>query len=737
MLQVVRLVLAGALAAAALALPSIGSLLERRRLARLVAVTLASAALFLVAHYVQRASADADIVISATRLASGAVLSWAPLMVALLWETTGREPKRAVLVTMTCVCLSPWMGELVTSSTMHLSPRPIGKAVLVPEAGPLFPLIAIYGLGVCGYVGRGFYRARGQLSPAHRRLVTAIVAVGALCVANDVALVLGLAPTIAILDLGVGVAALTLVAVLQTTVGESKTALDTAVRVATSELSDARDELRSALNTTMAVLAAQPDVVLLHRDDRIVFINDAGRQWLGAGEDMHVSGLLHDDGSSGGSLRGETISAEPSAPFELRFRATDGTALLGEVVELTLDVDGVPTNMAIIRDLTERSVLERQLLTADRLASLGTLAAGVAHEINNPLTYITTNLMLARDMVDDPEVAAMIADAIEGAQRVSRIVDSLGAFARRPGAHDDDHVDVARAVSTALKLVRHELRHRAVVDVNVPTSLPRPKGVEGEVVQVLVNLLTNAAHAIDDAPERASHRISVTAAHEHEALVITVEDTGCGIPESIRDRLTDPFFTTKEVGRGTGLGLSICHGIVEGLGGSFELVNRPPNGARARVSLPVADEAPRSMATVVEEPTGPSSSDPGEDRALETRGLQVLLVDDDAMVRRSVRRMLREHEVTTAATGQDALAQCSQRQFDVIICDVMMPGMSGTEVLEHLSTVDPDQASRLILLTGGVFTPDEKARIDKLGTLVLQKPIAGDQLEEAIVATAS
>ena len=140
----------------------------------------------------------------------------------------------------------------------------------------------------------------------------------------------------------------------------------------------------------------------------------------------------------------------------------------------------------------------------------------------------------------------------------------------------------------------------------------------------------------------------------------------------------------------------------------------------------------------LEEPPAPPSSDPERDEDPdETRGLHVLLIDDDAMVRRSVRRMLREHDVTTAASGEDALDQCSRRSFDVIICDVMMPGMSGTEVLEHLSVANPAQAARLILLTGGVFTPDEKARIDRLGTLVLQKPIAREQLEDAIVATAS
>lgn len=615
-LQVLRLLLVGALVAAALSLPSIGELLARRRLARLLALAMLSAAVFLASHYVQRASSDPAVVVPVTRLANTAVLTWAPLAVALLAETTGARLRRDVLAVMALFCLTPWLGDVVVSSETVIRARPLGDSVLAAKAGPLFPVLAVYGVVVCVYVGRGFHRATTLTGMTRRRLLGAVMVLSSLCVANDVLLVLDLVPTLAVLDLAVGVNALVLVAVLQATVRETKRQLDERIDETTAELSEA----------------------------------------------------------------------------------------------------------------------QRQLLTADRLASLGTLAAGVAHEINNPLTYITSNLILARRHVSDPELAAMLDDAAEGAERVSRIVDGLGAFARRPSSREVGRIDVASAVGTALELVRHELRHRAVVTVDVSASLPQPRGDEGELVQVLVNLLINAAHAIDDAPERAAHEIVIRAALDGDEVLVTVKDTGCGIPESIRDRLAEPFFTTKAVGRGTGLGLSICHGIVEALGGTLELDNQPDGGAEARLRLPVTDDAPLSTATVPTSTPTPSPPSSGG-RPSGSPSLRVLLVDDDAMVRRSLKRLLRDHDVVTAGSGHDALERCRAERFDVILCDVMMPNMSGTEVLERLSERDPDQAAKLILVTGGVFTPDERERIDRLGTRVLEKPVGAAQLEEAIAST--
>ncbi|HHH31641.1 MAG TPA: response regulator, partial [Polyangiaceae bacterium] len=557
-LQVLRLVLVGALVAAALALPSIGELLERKRLARLLALGMLSAAVFLGAHYAQRASMNPAVVVPVTRLVIMAVLSWAPLAIALLAETRGTRAHRGLLVGMALICLTPWLGDLAVRSETMIHTRPFGDRVLAARAGPLFPLLAVYGVLACAYVARGFHLATSLRGMARRRLLAAMMVVNLLGVANDVLLVLDLAPTLAVLDIAVGIDALVLVGVLQATVRTTKRRLDARIDETTAELSEA----------------------------------------------------------------------------------------------------------------------QKQLLTADRLASLGTLAAGVAHEINNPLTYITSNLELARSRVTDPEVADMLDDAIEGTQRVSHIVDGLGAFARRPGTQEDGHVDVADVVRTALELVRHELRHRAVVTVDVPANLPQPPGDEGELVQVLVNLLINAAHAIDDAPERSAHEITITAALEDEHVVIMVQDSGCGIPDEIRDRLTEPFFTTKALGRGTGLGLSICHGIVEALGGTLELDNRPQGGASARVTLPVGDDAPLSTATLASassSPPPPSAKEAGS----EPSGLRVLLVDDDAMVRRSVLRMLRDHDVTAATSGHEALERCAEQRFDVILCDVMMPGMSG------------------------------------------------------------
>jgi CheY-like chemotaxis protein len=250
---------------------------------------------------------------------------------------------------------------------------------------------------------------------------------------------------------------------------------------------------------------------------------------------------------------------------------------------------------------------------------------------------------------------------------------------------------------------------------------------DGRLTQVFINLLVNAAHAI---PEGRSdeNRITVrTRTDEAGRAVIEVADTGKGMPPEVQARVFDPFFTTKDVGEGTGLGLSICHGIVSGLGGQISIDSTLGQGTVVRVVLPpkVHDEVVAPAAPESE----PVSSGNGKRRH------RVMLIDDEPQVARGMQRLLRgDHDVTVSLCARDALALIVQgARYDAIVTDVMMPNMTGIELIEELQRIAPDQARRVILLSGGVFTSQTRERLEQLGAPQLEKPVTAQALRDRVL----
>jgi len=722
-----RLTIAGALLAAVLALPSIGRFLARRRLARLFAVLIGTAVIFIVAQYGQRSTDIPTWALAAIRLQMTAVMLWVPICLGLLREATGEPVPRAAMVVTAALAALPWVGELLLENHTYLRSHPDGHTLLAAKSGPLFPVVALYGLMMLGYIGIRLWRADRPQNLDVRRWVVLALGVLILALLNDILLVLGVAATVSVTDLGIAVSALLLVASLQAGAADKQAALEQYSAEKVEDLRATQQELEAALDNTLNVITALPDTIMLHRDGQLEFINPAGKQWLGLEDDAlgtPLDALLAP--RKEGSMASPLLEDDPPATsFEERFVSRDGRPLIGEVRALAIMHDGLPMQMAIVRDLTARREIEQKLLTADRLSSLGTLAAGVGHEINNPLTYISTNLALARKETKTEGIREMLDDAYEGVQRVARIVEGLNTFARRRRS-TDTQIDIRRAIDTAVKLVGHQVRHRANFVVDVDDALPRVAGSEDDIIQVLVNILINASHAIEEAPRR-EHSITVTARHRDSYLVVTVDDTGTGIPASHQNRLLEPFFTTKPVGKGTGLGLSICHGIIKGLRGELTLENREV-GARAQILLPLLASPASDPTALAENPTP---------RSAISKGMRILVIDDDPMVRRSLRRLLAQHDVAVASDGERGLEACAAQSYDLVLCDVMMPGISGTEVLTHLAKDNPAQAERVVLITGGVFAADERKRVDALGARVLQKPITPEQLDETLARHAS
>ncbi len=389
-------------------------------------------------------------------------------------------------------------------------------------------------------------------------------------------------------------------------------------------------------------------------------------------------------------------------------RLSDGTgATVGEVW--------------LCEDLRERRRLEARLNETEKLSVVGQLAYGVAHEINNPLAYVVANLEFARAELAgraDADVVAALDEAAEGSLRVRQIVRDLKAFAR---ADEDQHTTAVlhEVLDTAVKLAGAELKHRARVERDFAAA-PPVRGNEGRLTQLFLNLLVNAAQAIREGAVQ-DNTITVRIASDRRGwALVEIHDTGCGMTPEVKERVFEPFFTTKPIGVGTGLGLPICHGIVSALGGEIEVDSTPGEGSVLRVYLPPAPELaePAAEAPASVRPAGKA---------------RVLVIDDDEMVGRAVRRMIAgDHEVELSTSGKDALARIERGdRFDVILCDLMMPEMTGMDLYERVQASHPRIGETMVFITGGAFTERSRA-FAQTGVPVLDKPFDPRKLRQTI-----
>jgi PAS domain S-box-containing protein len=380
----------------------------------------------------------------------------------------------------------------------------------------------------------------------------------------------------------------------------------------------------------------------------------------------------------------------------------------------------------VFRDISEaqqvkklKEVAQRQMIFSDRMVAVGTLAAGVAHEINNPLAYVTANLDMILEEVavlsGGPsagrmkELGEMAAEARQGAERVQKIVRGLKTFSRA----DEERptvLDVRSVLELAINMAFNEIRHRArlVKDYGV---IPLVEADEARLGQVFINLLVNAAQAIPPGDVAANEVRVMTSTDSAGRAVVEVRDTGPGIPQAVVGRIFDPFFTTKPIGVGTGLGLSICHNIITGMGGEIVVTSELGRGTTFRVTLP-----PSAGALAV-------SPAPAPESPTTSPRAKVLIVDDERLVGDALARVLRGHDVTAVTRAQEALdLLATGKHFDVVFSDLMMPEMSGMDLYEELARKYPQIAERVVFLTGGAFTPEAKAFLDRVSNQRFEKP---------------
>lgn len=377
--------------------------------------------------------------------------------------------------------------------------------------------------------------------------------------------------------------------------------------------------------------------------------------------------------------------------------------------------------VGISLDITERTEMNRRLVEVERLAAMGTLAATVAHEINNPLTYVLANLEVLGKRLDKlgpvaQDHRALVSDIREGADRVRRIVRDLKGFSR-----DDDRAeptDVVTVLERAIVLSEGELRQRACL-VRDYRPVPRVLANEARLGQVFVNLLVNAAHAIAEGSADVQQiRLRVFEDQKTCSVVVEIEDTGAGMSSETRQRIFDPFFTTKNAG--SGLGLCISRQIIQRFAGEITVESTEGRGSTFRVQLPATDLVICSA------------------RPIEavSRRLRVLVIDDDERVATAVERLLgTDHEVATEIDARRALGRLlAGESYDVVLCDVMMPTLSGVELHRVLSEAAPDQADRIVFVTGGAFSDATRDFLATVGNVCIEKPFDPRQLADVLRA---
>ena len=496
------------------------------------------------------------------------------------------------------------------------------------------------------------------------------------------------------------------------------------------EVERTRDFLRNTLN-------AVPDpLFVMDRAHRWVVVNRAFCDFMGRTE----AELL-------GSTARDFLPARVSEAFfqeDERLFSTGEAFEVERVFEHTRD--GQPRTMltkkavfhepgggafliSIFRDNTDRRRLETQLRLADRLSSIGTLAAGVVHEINNPLAYVCSNISFLQKELEQPEVSPealpelreVLAETQEGLGRVRTIVQDVKTFARSDEAQSGP-VDVHQAIEGALRLVRKELQYRAQVERELE-PVPAVLGNQGRVGQVLVNLLVNALQAFPQADPERNRVIVSTHSTSPDTVVIEVEDNGPGMSPEVRQHLFDPFFTTKPAGEGSGLGLSICQSIVQSMGGKIEVESVQGQGSLFRVVLPAAQAR--------ESTTANTQALPVDSQGTRRR---LLLIDAEPAVGTSVRRLLQEaHEVHSVQDVRMALNLLSRgERYDAILCDVVLPGMSGVDLLRELEQREPGLARRTGFMTSGALPMPSREFIASYSGELLEKPFEPERLRRFV-----
>ena len=408
----------------------------------------------------------------------------------------------------------------------------------------------------------------------------------------------------------------------------------------------------------------------------------------------------------------------------------DGSEFPGELSTSALkDASGkVIGHITIVRDITERKQMEekderlqQELDLTSRLASIGQMASGVAHEINNPLTGVIgfSHLLMSRDIPSDMKQDLQVINS--EAQRVAKIVENLLTFARqrKPGR---ECVVINNIIARVIELRAYEMKVNNIeVETQLAPDLPCTMADAGQLQQVFLNIILNAEHFMTKAHNRG--KLLVKTERIHGNIRASFTDDGPGIIKENLDKVFNPFFTTKEVGSGTGLGLSICHGIITQHKGRIYAQSKLGQGATFVVELPIVDE-----------PTWAGQAKVTKEEPQKPRGAKILVVDDEPAILAFLRRLLTEwgHSVETINNADAALERLKTERYSLILLDIKLPGMSGIELYHHIEEIAPALTRRIMFITGDVMETATRDFLDRTKAPHITKPLNIEMLKKTI-----
>ena len=413
--------------------------------------------------------------------------------------------------------------------------------------------------------------------------------------------------------------------------------------------------------------------------------------------------------------------------YTLRFIRKDGEERWVEIYAARISYEGRPAILGNFIDITERKRLEEEreqlrerLMQSEKLASIGELVAGVAHELNNPLTTVVGFADLAIRRTSDEGLRSQLRYILQEAQRAARIVQNLLTFARKRPL-EKKLLNLKKLLDGVLELRAYELRTANIEVVRIYT--PEPVFVSGDLVQlqqVFINIIANAEQAMHEA--HGGGKLTVQTEVQGDRALVHIQDDGPGIPRDVQRRIFEPFFTTKGVGRGTGLGLSVAYGIVREHEGEIWVESEPGMGARFTVALPLAKCEEEVVA-----------AEEGKE-AVPERKLQVLVVDDEPGIRGFIREYFAYlgYTVDEAEEGGKALELLREGEYDIILSDIKMPGMDGREFFRWIKEHRPELIPRVVFITGDVMHPETQNFLREVRVPCLRKPFGIGDLNELL-----
>ncbi|MGE5548626.1 MAG: ATP-binding protein [Solirubrobacterales bacterium] len=500
---------------------------------------------------------------------------------------------------------------------------------------------------------------------------------------------------------------------------------DRAVR----DLAESEERYRSLIELT-------PDAILVHSQGTIVFANPASACMFGAGDADSLIGrtifeLMHPGGHESVVRRLDNPSKERQV-VEYRLLRLDGSEFDAEVVATTITFHSLPARLLVIRDVTERKQVQEQLVQAAKLATLGEMAAGLVHELSQPLNIMRLTaegalLFIERGKAQPDWQAQQFQLIADQAQRTAEIIDDIRIFSRR----DTSPVqvfDALAAVRSAIGVLEGQMRPDGIdLVIDLPDQAKPVRGRRVQLEQVVLNLAANAHHAVKEKRETADAdwqpQVRVGARRKGPWVVITVSDNGPGIPMAVRKRIFEPFFTTKEAGRGTGLGLSVSFGIINAMGGRLEVVDQEV-GACFAITLPVAEDGCLTDGDARGQPVPPAFAD---------ADAHVMVVDDERTAAETLAHHLGEMglRVSLCLSGSEAFTRFMEDPADVVITDLRMPAGDGEQLVEKLRDFDP--LLPIVIVTGHLGATERLAdNLQDDRCAVLKKPVALGRLGELI-----